>query len=197
MTLRALPLGVAAVLVVAVGVPIVVTRHHSAAATVPVAPLSATDRRVLSTSRPLITALPNAIAQLPIAASDASAQKISPAQARQILNQTTALEPLARAIAAPTTLTGPLTAGYESVLAGHRPDSPDQLASSLETLQTVEGDVVPAVRVVATRGGHSLSAAAALSAIERDPRTRSLADLVAGWQEEYGAFVLVEQSAAG
>jgi hypothetical protein len=189
-------LGVGAIVVAAVGIPVVIARHTAAAPTVKVAPLSVTDKRVLATSRPLVAALPAAIAEVPVAASDASGHRLSSAEVVRILDRNPALAPLARAIGKPTNLTAALVAGDSAVLSGDQPSSPDQLAPALEKLQAVEGDIVPAVRVVAATAGHSLSAARALSAVERDPHARDLAGLIAGWQQVYGAFILVEQAAA-
>jgi hypothetical protein len=190
-------LGLAAIAVVAVGVPVALARHGDASVpTVRVAPLSATDREVLTAGRQLIEALPQAIAEIPGAASDVAGRGLTPAKARSILAATPALVPLARALSQPTGVTGPLLAGYRAVLAGQPVPDADQLASALETLQTVQGDIGPAVRLVAARGGHRLGAAAALTAIESDARQPALASLMSGWQQVYGSFTLVEQAAS-
>jgi hypothetical protein len=194
--LRPLWLGLAAVAVVLVAVPVALARRSAASPDARVAPLSATDRRVLLASRSMITALPTAIAEVPQVASNLSGGRVTPSDVRRILDHTSALVALDRAIAKPAATTSPLVAGYRAVLSRHRPASPDQLAGALERLQVIEGDVVPAVRVVAAHSGHSLSATAALSAIERDRHAQALAGLVAGWQQLYGAFTLVEQAAA-
>jgi hypothetical protein len=193
---RPLWIGLAAIAVVLVAVPVAVARHSAASPQPQAAPLSATDRRVLVASRSMITALPTALAEVPQAASEVSRGHVRSIDVRRILDHASALAALAQAIAKPATTTAPLVAGYQAVMARQRPASPDQLASALERLQVIEGDVVPAVRVVAARSGHSLSAAAALSAIERDRHAPALAGLLAGWQQLYGAFTLVEQAAA-
>jgi hypothetical protein len=190
-------IGLAGVVVVAVAVPVALARHDSpSAAAVHVAPLSATDRRVLTESRALIDGLPAALASVPLAARDASGGRVSTAGALAVVRSSSGLAPLARAITAPTSVVGGLTAGFDDVLAGRAAPSVDTLAPELEQLQAIEGDIVPAVRVVAAHSGHSLSAAAALAAVERDPQTRALGALLAGWQAVYGTFTLVEQAAA-
>jgi hypothetical protein len=190
-------LGAAAVAIVAIAVPVVVARHGDASVpTVKVAPLTATDRRVLTAVRPLIEALPTAIAQVPATAADVAGAGVTPEQASTIVAASPALVPLTRAVAAPKSVTAPLIAAYDAVLAGRAVPDAGGLASSLESLQTIEGDIVPAVRLVAAHRGHRLSAAGALSAIERDARQRDVALLVADWQEVYGSVTLLEQYAA-
>jgi hypothetical protein len=180
----------------AVGVLVALHRHGTAVATVPVVPLSATDRQMLVASRPLVEALPTALTQVPVAASDASHGRVSPSQARELFARIPALAPLVRAIAAPAATTGRLETAYRTVLAGHAPASADELPTALENLQAIEGQIEPAIRVVAARGEIAPSAAGALAALERDRRVRDLAGLVAGWQQVYGGFTLVEQAAA-
>jgi hypothetical protein len=189
-------IGLALVALVAVGVPVALDRQGTAAATVPVAALSATDRRVLASSRPLIEGLPTALSQLPLAASDASDGRVSPAQARSLMARTPALAPLSRAVAAPATATAELEAAYRAVLGRHAPASPDALPDALQRLQTIEGQIEPAIRLAAARGGIAPSAAGALDTLEHDRRVRALTGLVAGWQQVYGSFTLVEQAAA-
>jgi hypothetical protein len=190
-------IGIAALAVVAVAVPVAVARQgHASVPTVRVAPLTATDREVLSRGRPLIEALPAAIAEVPAAVSDAAGHRVTAAQAETLLAGIPALAPLTRALANPSTSTGRLLAGYHAVLAGRPVPAADQLAGSLESLQTIEGDIGPAVRVVSARSGHPLSAAAALTAVESDAHEAALANVVADWQQIYGSFTLVEQYAA-
>jgi hypothetical protein len=73
---------------------------------------------------------------------------------------------------------------------------PAAVEDDINAMQTIEGDIVPAVRLVAVRTGRHLDAAAALSLIEADPRTPQLARLLSSWQQLYGAFLLVGQAAA-
>jgi hypothetical protein len=188
-------LGFLAVVVIAVAVPVAVARHGSAA-TVPIAPLSASDRHLLVASRPIISSLPIAIGQVPRAASDATGGRVSPTRAVAIIKRTPALAPLSRALADPASVAAPLTAAYLAVLAGRQPPSGPDLAASLESLQTVEGQVEPAIRLIAARNGTPPSAAATGAAISGDGRVRALADVLSRWPQLYGAFTLVEQSAA-
>jgi hypothetical protein len=193
----AVALGLTAVAVIAVAVPVALARHgSSASATVAVAPLTATDRRVLAATKPLVQALPTAIAEIPQAASAAAGHRVTPAEASAFIAKTPALAPLARALARPGSVTASLTAAYADVLAGRQPASSDQLAADLETLQTVQGDVGPAVRLVAAKAGRRLGAAAALSVLTTNRDLRPLGGFVGGWQQIYGAFTLVEQQAA-
>jgi hypothetical protein len=181
---KAIGLGVC--LVVAAAVPVAVARQGAASApTVRVAPLSQQDRQVLSVSRPLIEMLPRAIAEVPQAASDASGHRVTPAQVTRLLARTPALAPLARAVAAPASVTGPVLAAYHAALDGGTLPDGDRLASALEALQTVEGDIDPAIRLVAA-GRHGR-----LTAADAD-----LASLLAHWSQIYGTVTLVEQSAA-
>jgi hypothetical protein len=99
-------------------------------------------------------------------------------------------------LARPGSVTAPLTAAYVDLLAGRQPASSDQLAADLETLQTVQGDVGPAVRLVAAKAGRRLGAAAALSVLTTKGDLRPLGGFVGGWQQIYGAITLVEQQAA-
>jgi hypothetical protein len=191
-------LGLAGVAVLATAVPLALTRHDSASAAVRVAPLSATDRRVLTATRPLIESLPAAITQVPVAASDASHGRLTPGQVRRLVTQTPGLAPLSQALADPRAVTAPLTSAYFAVLNHKSVSSVDRLAGALESLQSVEGEIEPAVRLAEAHGGAgSSSAAAALTAIESDHHARAVAGLVGGWQQIYGAFTLVEQSVAG
>lgn len=158
--------------------------------------LSATDREVLFADRSLIHSLPQAFSEVPAAASD-SAGGPSPAVAREQLGHLSALAALNAAIRQPALVSGELIASYDAVLAG-RPVRLDEngLARQLETLQVVEGDIVPAVRVIALQRGRHLSAPRALAAVQRDPRAAALADVVRNWQQVYGDFVLVAQATA-
>jgi hypothetical protein len=191
---RPVALGMAAVLLVVVAA-LVVHHRHGEVATVAVAPLSSTDRQVLTASRSLIESIPTALAQVPNAASDASGGQVSVARARAILAKTPALSDLSDAVANPASVVAPLSDAYQLVLAGRSPGSVDDLAQALQQLQTVEGQIEPAIRVIAAHGGTPPTAAAALDALEADRQVAELARLVAGWQQVYGAFTLVEQAA--
>lgn len=192
---RSVAIGVAAVLIIVIAAFVVIHRHGRVA-TVKVAPLSPADRQSLTDSRALIESIPNALKQVPRAASDASGGRVSVSQARVLLAHTAALSALSDAVADPTTVAQPLTDAYEAVLSGRAPGSEDALAPAVQQLQTVEGQIEPAIRLVAAHGGSPPSAAAALTAIEADRQVTALAHLVASWQQIYGALVLVEQSAA-
>lgn len=196
MTVRTKPALLIAFALVAIGVPVALDRQGSGVATVPVAPLSAMDRQVLASSRPLIETLSTALTQVPVAASDASGGRVSAAQARALLARTPALAPLARAVADPASVTDGLLAAYRAVLDRRMPGSSDVSAAALDRLQAIEGQIEPAIRVVAAQGGIAPSASVALGKLEHDRHARALADLVAGWQQVYGAFILVEQAAA-
>src|SRR4051794_32241301 len=119
----------------AVAVPVVLT-HHGSSGTGKVAPLSAADRQMLLARRPLVDAMATAIAQVPIAASDAARGGVTAAQARETLGRVAALAPLSRAIADPAALTSRLAQSYDAVLAGRRPMPGEQLGSHLGALQS-------------------------------------------------------------
>jgi hypothetical protein len=189
----ALAFGAAVMVVVAT---FAVVHRHAEVATVPVAPLSATDRQALVSSRSLVESLPEALAQVPTAASDAARGQVSVAQARRLLDRTRALSALSAAVADPTSVTEPLTDAYDAVVAGRPSGSVVDLVAALQQLQTVEGQIEPAIRLVAAHGGVPPTAAATVTTIAVDHRVTVLAHLVAGWQRIYGTFILVEQSAA-
>jgi hypothetical protein len=195
-TPRSIMIGVAAALVVVIAVYVVIHRHGQGD-TVKAAPLSATDRHVLVENRSLVKSLPAALSEVPIAASNASRGRVSIAQARALLDRTRALSALSSAVAHPATVTQPLQAAYDAVIAGRSPGSQHDLAAELQLLQTVEGQIEPAIRLVAAHGQTPSSAATAVSAVEADPHVAELSGLVSDWSRVYGSFVLVEQSAAG
>lgn len=188
-------LGVAAVAVVAVAIVVATTRHRGDS-TVAVAPLSARDRRTLAVAHSLVGSLPKAISQVPQAAADATHGALTPAQAAAVIRRVPALGALSTAIASPVAAVAGLESAYSAVLAGHAPADAESLESDLNQLGTIEGDVVPAIRVVAAGSGHPLNDSQALAAVESDRSTPALAALIADWQQVYGSFVLVEQRAA-
>jgi hypothetical protein len=192
---RTVVIGALALVTVAVAVVVAFSRRD-ADATVPVASLTATNRHVLVAEQAVILSLPAAIAQVPAAASDASHGRVSPIEARAIIARTSALAPLARAIESPTGVTDPLLSAYRSVLAGQRPAPDTDLETPLLTLQTVQSQIEPAIRLVAARGRTPASAAATLTEIAHDGHVHALAGLVTQWPQIYGAFALVEQAAA-
>jgi hypothetical protein len=193
---RSVAIGVAAVLVVVIAAYVVIHRHGHVD-TVNAAPLSATDRQVLLENRSLVESLPAALAEVPVAASNASDGRVSVAQARALLERMRALSVLSRAVAHPASVTQPLTAAYDAVVAGHSPGSLDELTAAVQQLQTVEGQIDPAIRLIAARGGTPPSAATTWTTLAVDQRVTALAHVVTNWQQVYGALVLVEQSAAG
>lgn len=192
---RSVVIGVTAVLVIVIAAFVVIHRQGHVA-TVNVAPLSAADRHSLTDSRPLIESIPTALKEVPVAASDASGGRVSVSEARALLARTAALSALSDAVTTPAAVSTPLTDAYDAVLAGRTPPAADALAQAVQQLQTVEGQIEPAIRLVAAHDGPVPSAAATLTTIETDRRVNALAQLLAGWQQIYGALVLVEQSAA-
>jgi hypothetical protein len=140
--------------------------------------------------------MPGALAEVPSAASDAASHRVSPSAAAALIHHTNALQPLADAIGNPVAATAALTASFRAVVAGRPVPDPAAVEDDINAMQTIEGDIVPAVRLVAVRTGRHLDAAAALSLIEADPRTPQLARLLSSWQQLYGAFLLVGQAAA-
>jgi hypothetical protein len=191
--------GIASALVISTGVGVAAAVDRSGGSTdqqvTRAAPLSALDRKALAADRALIESLPDALAQVPQAAADAAG--IDSASARAYLADVAALQPLTVAVDGHSSAVSVIVTGYRALLTSGTPTDAAGLPQAIETLQTVEGDVVPAVRLVALRHGHQLSAAAALTAVERDPRTATLARLLADWSVTYGALVLMEQAAAG
>jgi hypothetical protein len=180
-------LTVAAAIVVGVG-------RDGPAAAAP--PLSRDDLSTLAADAALIESLPHAFAEVPKAASDATAGHFAPARARRIIAATPGLRPLSDAIGAPDSVTGELTGAFQAVLGSRDVSNPEQLPAALGRLQAVQGEIVPALRLVAARSGRPLAAADALSVIEADRRTPAVAALVGRWPQVYGAFVLIEQAVA-
>jgi hypothetical protein len=201
---RRAPAWLASTLVVTIGLGVTVavdrsggTRTPSAASarSAGVAPLSAADRKALVADAALIESLPEAFSEVPQAAADVAGTDLE--TARATLDRIAALATLVKAVDGQAPALTLLISRYRALVStGARPDSAT-LAEALETLQAVEGDVVPAVRVVALKRGRQISAAGALTAVERDPRTATLGRLLADWSEAYGALVLMEQAAAG
>jgi hypothetical protein len=195
---RSTAIGAVALLVAATAAGVALDRSRQpAAASVGTAPLSATDRRTLEADRSLVGSLSRAFAEIPRAASDATRRRSSTSAAASVLSGVAALEPLDRAVRDPEEVTGPLVTSYDDVVDGDASGvSAGQLVGEVNTLQEAEGDIVPAVRVVALHAGRHLAAGAALTTIEQDPHTPELARLVADWQQIYGAFILVGQAAS-
>lgn len=158
-----------------------------------VAPLSAADRTALAADRRLIASLPAALAEVPQAAADAAGTDVSTAQSD--LADVAGLNQLEAAVEGGSSAVTLLLASYQTILAGKAVDDEPSVPQALATLQAVEGDIVPAVRVVALRHGRHLRAAAALTAVERDPKAAALGRVLADWSQIYGAFLLMEQDA--
>ncbi|MBV9871404.1 MAG: hypothetical protein JO214_12370 [Frankiaceae bacterium] len=192
-TASAKVIGLALVVTVAAAVAVGLG-HDSSAAAAP--PLSAADHAALTANAPLVESMPRALAEVPQAASDVTKGRVSVDRARQIIAGTPGLRPLADAISAPQAATGQLTATFRAVVTGAEAVNPATLPAALTRLQTVQAQIAPAVRLVAARSGHPLSAAAALSAIEADRSAPAVAALVGRWPQIYGTFVLIEQAVA-
>ncbi|HEX3707164.1 MAG TPA: hypothetical protein VHV76_11080 [Mycobacteriales bacterium] len=170
---------------------------HQGRADVPaarVAPLSTADRKALLAAQKLIADLPEALAEVPRAGADVAG--IGPSAARATLGGSAELRPLAEAVDGRVPAVTLLEASYRALLDDRPLPDPVALSSALQTLQIVEGDVLPAVRVIALEHGRHVSAGGALDAVERDPATSALGRLLVDWQQVYGVFVLVEQAAA-
>jgi hypothetical protein len=157
-----------------------------------VSPLSAPDRAALESDRRLIESLPSALREVPQAAADVAG--IDVATARGEIAAVAALRPLAGAIDGRSAAVSELEACYRATLDGRRDCSPDDAPVALATLQEIEGDILPSLRVVALSHGRHLGAADALIAVERDPKTDALGNVLAEWSQTYGAFLLMEQS---
>lgn len=158
--------------------------------------LSAPEWAEVQAVRGLLEAVPAAIGQIPGAAAAAAGAGVSPQAAADAIAASPALAPLARALADPAAMTAELLAAYEATLAGRHLEHPGVLASDLAALQTVEGDIIPAIRVVAATVGRKLSDSAVAAAIAGDRTRPQLADLLTHWSRVYGGFVLVEKAQA-
>lgn len=150
----------------------------------------------LAASQGLVTSLPAALREVPIAARDLSNGHVSPARAAALFSRSPALTALANAVRSPFSAVRVLIASYDAGVAGRPIGSLTEIESAVSQLQEIEGDIVPAVRLVATQAGRGISAAAALTAIEHDSRVPELADLVGSWQQLYGGLLALEQKAA-
>jgi hypothetical protein len=158
-----------------------------------IAPLSGADRSALAADRTLIESLPAALAELPQAAADAAGTDV--ATARSDLAVVTALQPLLAAVDGHSAAVTLLVSDYQALIDGRAPANEAAVPQALTTLQAIEGDIVPAVRVVALRHHHQLGASDAAAAVARDPKATALGRVLAEWSEIYGAFLLMEQDA--
>jgi hypothetical protein len=153
--------------------------------------LTATERRELVATKPLIDGLQKAIDQVPIAASAASHGRVSVAAASRRIASNEALHALT---AAGPTITL-ISSAYDAALSGGSIPEVDRVSVAVNQLSAIEGDLVPAVRVGASSGQTALSSTAAATEIESDRKVADLAALVENWSELYGSLTLVEQAA--
>lgn len=185
-------IAVGAVLVLGIAVPVVVLDRDASPAPARTPALSAPERTVLVADHQLVEALSSAFAELPQVAADVAGTDL--AYARRVLRGIRAFAPLVAAADGKSAAVDSVVSGYRSYVAsGHA--SADGFSDALDTVQAIEGDLLPAVRVVALRAGRRLSPSDAVTAVEHDPRARAVAELIAGWSQVYGVLVLVEQAA--
>jgi hypothetical protein len=158
-----------------------------------VAPLSATDRTALAADRLLVESLPAAFAEVPQAAADATGTDV--ATARSDLAGVNVLQPLLVAIDGRSAEMTLLVSDYQALIDGKAPTDEAAVPHALTTLQAIEGDILPAVRVVALRHHRQLGASDAAAAVGRDPKATALSRVLSQWSQIYGAFLLMEQDA--
>ncbi|HEX3899850.1 MAG TPA: hypothetical protein VHW74_11805 [Mycobacteriales bacterium] len=194
---RRVPIAIGTALAVAVGcgIGIAVDRGGGGVSdqTEVVAALSVADRTALAADRKLIASLPAAIAEVPQAAADAAETDV--ATARADLAGVTALRPLVAAIDGHFSAVTLLVSSYQALLDGTAPADEASVPQALTTLQSIEGDIIPAVRVVALHQHRQLGAADAFAVVVRDPAATALGRVLAEWSQIYGAFLLMEQEA--
>ncbi|HVW79551.1 MAG TPA: hypothetical protein VHB69_01245 [Mycobacteriales bacterium] len=160
-----------------------------------IAPLSTADRSALAADHQLVESLPGALAEVPRAAADAA--RVDAATARSELAGNAALHDLAEAAEGRSAAVSLLVSDYRELLAGRPLHDVAAMPQALASLQAIEGDIVPAVRVVAFTHGRRLTATAAYEAVAGDHRAPELARLLADWSQAYGVLVLMEQKALG
>lgn len=188
----------AAVVVVGVALAIVVVTRHADAGSTPAAgrrvTLSAEQRRVLAGGRSLVNALPQALHEVPLAASDLSGGSVTPAAAANRLARIPALAGLDRELHG-LRVTRAVIAGYDAALTGRAVRAATALPDQVARLQALEGQLLPAIRVLAGRAGVRLPAGVALQRVEADRAVPELSRLLAQWPAAYGALSYLEQAA--
>ncbi|HWB67733.1 MAG TPA: hypothetical protein VG708_13000 [Mycobacteriales bacterium] len=175
---------------------IVTAALHRADAAEPAPPLAPVERSALAAASPVVHQLAMAIEEVPRAATDLAAGTSASSATRRIA-EAPSLAPLAEAIARPNAFAHPIVVAFDAARHGHAvPYGAEQISGFVDRVELVEGEILPAVRLVAASAGRPTDQPTALERLDADDRLVALRAVLAGWPQIYGALALLEQAAS-